>query len=314
VYNLSGEIMKVIKIQPQGFCKGVQRALVIVKDALKDDKVAKPLYILGLIVHNKRLAESLAELGVISLNEPSKTRLELLNLVKGGTVILTAHGVSPAVIKTLKERNIPYIDATCPDVDYVHQQIKHYLPTHKILYLGQKNHPETEGVLGISNNITLISSLKEAKAYRHQTEKPLFLFNQTTLDVGFLNSLTQELQKNYSLSTDNNICKATLRRQKAVIETAKSELLIVVGDRLSSNSNKLVEVAKNKGLNSYLIETVEDLKIESLLNIKTVSVTSGASTPKAITAEVIEFLTNFDANDHKTWENKSNLTSYDILG
>ena len=128
--------MIVNEIRPSGFCSGVARALQVVKNAINDENIIKPLYTLGLIVHNKKLSEALASFNVISLDQTNKTRLELIDQINGGTVVLTAHGVSDLVKEKLKEKNIPFLDATCRDVYKVHEHIKTHLETHEILYVG----------------------------------------------------------------------------------------------------------------------------------------------------------------------------------
>ncbi|MCK9493653.1 MAG: hypothetical protein M0Q00_04735, partial [Acholeplasmataceae bacterium] len=154
--------MIVNDLRPRGYCHGVARALSIVKKAINDETVVKPIYILGLIVHNKKIKEAFDYYQVISLEEIGKTRVELAKQVIDGTVILTAHGVSPEVKTILTEKNIPYIDATCKDVYHVHDHIKEHLETHEVIYIGKKNHPEVEGALGISHEIALVSNLDEA--------------------------------------------------------------------------------------------------------------------------------------------------------
>lgn len=314
MYNKTGDKMEVYDLRPRGFCHGVARALQIVKKATLDDTLEKPLYILGLIVHNKKLKEALNELGVVSLEKSGKTRLELVDEIKEGTAILTAHGVSELVKEKLAKKKIPYIDATCKDVYHVHDHIKEHLDTHEIIYIGKKDHPEVEGVLGLSSEITLVTNTHDASLYLKKTDKPIYVTNQTTLSLFDVFSILQELEKRYQIEFDNDICKATTMRQEAVIKQPKSDLLLVVGDSLSSNSNKLKEVSIRENTPSYRIETVDDISIDWLLNINSVNVTSGASTPRAITEEVITFLKNFNKDDKSTWDNKSKLSYYDILG
>ncbi len=300
-------------IKPQGFCQGVTKALQLVKKAIKDDSITKPLYTLGLIVHNKKLSEALTHFGVISLDQTSKTRLELIDKVQTGTVILTAHGVSNSVKEKLDHKKIPYLDATCQDVYKVHNHIKDHLSDYEILYIGKASHPEVEGILGISDQITLITNLDDAKNYIKKTNKPLYVTNQTTLSLYDVFTILDVLKEKYELIFDNDICLATTIRQEAIIKQPKADLLIVVGDTLSSNTNKLKEVSLLNNTSSYLIESIEDINIDWLLNINSVNVTSGASTPKAITREVIAYLERFDKNDPSTWNNQSKLSFEDIL-
>lgn len=306
--------MIVHELRPQGFCHGVAKALKIVKDAIKDNDIKKPIYILGLIVHNKKIKEALDYYGVISFDEPNKTRLEMIDEVSDGTVVLSAHGSSPLVKERLIEKKIPFIDATCSDVYKVHDQIKDHIDKYEIIYIGKKNHPEVEGVLGINKNITLISSINEAKSFEKRTNKPLYVTNQTTLSLFEVLMIVEEIKNKYDLIFNSDICMATTRRQNAVIEQPDADLLIVVGDSYSSNSNKLKEVSERDAkLKSYRIESIEDIDPLWFKDVKAVNVTSGASTSRAITKEVVAFLKAFDYHDKSTWNNTSKVTYDEIL-
>lgn len=307
--------MIVNDLRPRGYCHGVARALSIVKKAITDENVVKPIYILGLIVHNKKIKEAFDYYGVISLEQAGKTRVELAHEVTNGTVILTAHGVSPEVKTILTQKNVPFIDATCKDVYQVHNHIKEHLKTHEVIYIGKKNHPEVEGALGISKEIALISNLDEANNYQKRSNKPIYITNQTTLSVFDVAFMVEAIHDKFQdVKFDQDICAATLNRQKAVIQQVEADLLIVVGDNLSSNSNKLKYVSEvQTNTKAKLIETLDDLNIEWLKDIKSVNVTSGASTPTAVTNEVINFLKQFDYNKKETWDHVSKLTHLDIL-
>lgn len=314
MYNRIGDKMIVNEIRPQGFCHGVARALNTVKKAIFDENVKKPLYILGLIVHNKKIKEALEHYGVISFDEPNMTRLKMVEKINDGTVILSAHGTSPLVKERLKEKNIPFIDTTCIDVNKVHQQILNNKDEYEIVYIGKKNHPEVEGVLGLFEDITLISSLDDVKTFKKKTTKPLYVTNQTTLSLFEVLKVVSELKKNHDLIFNSDICMATTKRQGAVIKQPKADLLFVVGDNYSSNTNKLKEVSiKQAKTKTYLVESISDIDPSWLKNVKTVNVTSGASTPRAITKEVVNYLKQFDYNDKKTWDNTSKVTYLEIL-
>ncbi len=306
--------MVVNELRPQGFCHGVARALKIVKDAIFDDKVKKPIYVLGLIVHNKKIKEALDHYGVISFPDPNLTRLEMIDHVKGGTVILSAHGSSDLVKQKLTDKNIPFIDATCKDVYKVHDQVKDHKDEYEIVYIGKKNHPEVEGVLGLFEEIHLITNIEDVKNFKKKTNKPLYVTNQTTLSLFEVLSIVSELKKKHDLIFESDICMATTRRQGAVIEQPKADVLFVVGDSYSSNTNKLKEVSiKQAEVKAYRVESVSDIDPLWLKDVKSVNVTSGASTPRAITKEVVAYLKQFDYNDKSTWNNESKLTYLEIL-
>lgn len=307
--------MIVNELKPQGFCHGVAKALKIVKDTIKDKEVKRPIYILGLIVHNKKIKEALDHYGVISFENQNLTRLQMTEFINEGTVILSAHGTSIEVKKRLTEKNINVIDATCADVYKVHDQIIDNKNNYEIVYIGKKNHPEVEGVLGLSSEITLITSIIDAKKFKKKTNKPIYITNQTTLSLFEVLEIVDELKGKYELIFNSDICMATTKRQGAVIEQPEADLLIVVGDNYSSNSNKLKEVSIKKAIvNSYLVESVEDINNQWFKDVKTVNVTSGASTSKAITKEVVDYLKQFDYNDKNTWDNTSKVTYDEILG
>lgn len=306
--------MIVNELRPQGFCHGVARALKIVKDAIFDEKVKKPLYILGLIVHNKKIKEALDHYGVISFEDPKLTRLQMIDKVSEGTVVLSAHGSSDAVKEKLIKKNIPFIDATCSDVYKVHDQVKDHKDEYEIVYIGKKNHPEVEGVLGLFSGISLISSVDEAKKYKKKTNKPLYVTNQTTLSLFEVLNIVSTLKKKHELIFQSDICMATTRRQGAVIQQPEADLLIVVGDSYSSNTNKLQEVSNNQTkVKAYRVESISDIDPLWLKGVNTVNVTSGASTPKAVTKEVVEYLKQFNYDDKSTWNNESKLTYLEIL-
>lgn len=306
--------MIVNDLRPRGYCHGVARALKMVKKAVTDDTVQKPIYILGLIVHNKKIKEAFEHLGVKSLDLQGKTRVEAAKTIKDGTVILTAHGVADEVKMVLTNNQIPYIDATCMDVYKVHNHVKEHLPTHEVLYIGKPLHPEVEGVLGLSDEITLISNIDEAIGYVKKTQKPIYITNQTTLSHSDVKRLVDEIRKRYDVLFDQDICMATTLRQQAVIEQPKADVLIVIGDTLSSNTNKLKSVSlKENNIPTYLIETLDQINPEWFKGVSIVNVTSGASTPTVITNEVIRFLKQFDYDKKETWDHVSRLTYLDIL-
>lgn len=309
--------LEVKDLRPRGYCHGVVRALQIVKKVIKDDTYPRPIYILGLIVHNKKITEAFKHYGVISLEDSNKTRLELLDEINEGTVIFTAHGVSEQVIDKAKHKNLTYLNATCKDVDKVHIAVKEKLGEgYEVTYIGHKNHPEPEGVLGISNEITFLETKLDALNFvMKDPNKPLFVTNQTTLSRYDINEVLDVLLVKYpNLLFDDDICDATTLRQKAVIDQEDSDLLIVVGDQLSSNSNKLAFVSQqSRNIKSIRIESVEDIDIDWLKDIKKISVTAGASTPTKVTQEVINFLKQFDKTNPDTWNTSSKLTYLDIL-
>lgn len=279
------------KIEPQGYCNGVKRALSIVKNAIDDPKTKKPIYLLGQIIHNKYVVDMLVDAGVKVIDDKNKTRLELLDLINDGTVVLSAHGVSPDVYTKAKNKGLNIIDTTCGNVLIVHKKIKQYLDlNYTCLYIGTPNHPECEGVLGISNKIKLISNINDLDNLRITDN--IYVTNQTTLskfDIADIYKKINELYPNAIL--DDKICNATTIRQNAMAKQKKADLCIVVGDKKSSNTKKLVKVSQDIAkIPTVLCENLDDLDKSLLNNIKTVNISSGASTPDLLVNEIINYI------------------------
>jgi 4-hydroxy-3-methylbut-2-enyl diphosphate reductase len=303
--------MEIIKITPQGLCKGVLNAINIVNKKLDDPNTKRPIYMLGSLVHNRNIVQALSEKGIIILD--GKTRIELLNEIDSGTVIFTAHGVSDEVRQKAVEKGLDIIDATCRDVEKSHRIIQEYLNKgYLILYYGIKNHPETEGVLGISPNIKVV---KEDEDILHLPEYSgkIALATQTTMSFLEVIRFHQLILKKYpKIELLEEVCNSTRIRQQAVInQKGKLDLLIVVGDPKSNNSRILKEVGEKKaGMKTIMVENLEDLNSYDLSGFKRIGITAGASTPNAIVNEIIEKLpkgnlkTELVSNDYLLKSNK----------
>ncbi len=304
--------MQIIKSIPRGYCHGVVKALNITAKTIKEEP--KPIYILGEIVHNKKISDAFLEAGAITLK--GNTRKELLKEIDKGTVIITAHGINPKLIEEAENKGLNVVDATCSDVYKTHNIIKKYLKeNYEVIYIGKKSHPEPEGVLGISDKIHLISNIEDIKSLNINNDK-IIVTNQTTMskyEIGFLHK--ELLNKFPSIKIIEEICDATsLRQDIALKNSKKADLSYVVGDENSNNTNKLVEICQNLGnCKTFRIESIEDLNIEDLKKAKVVHITSGASTPTVITSEVIKFIENFDPNDPNTHNNISKIKSNRII-
>ncbi|MBR4495764.1 MAG: 4-hydroxy-3-methylbut-2-enyl diphosphate reductase [Acholeplasmatales bacterium] len=288
--------MIIRKINPQGYCNGVKRALNIVSNALEDKNVKRPIYLLGQIIHNKHVVKDFIDKGAIVVEDKTKSRLELLDSINEGTVIFSAHGVSPLVYKKAKEKGLNIIDATCGYVLIVHKKIEDYLNKgFDVIYIGTKNHPEVEGVLGISNKIHFISNLEQIKNLNITNDK-IYCTNQTTLSQYDIIDIFNLLKKKYpNILIDDKICDATTVRQKAMKEQEKADLCIVVGDSASSNTKKLYKVSSElAGIKTILCEDLKSLDKNELKNVKTVNISSGASTPDYIVDEIINYLISID--------------------
>ncbi|WP_221565618.1 4-hydroxy-3-methylbut-2-enyl diphosphate reductase [Alkalihalobacillus sp. TS-13] len=307
--------MKVIKVSPRGYCYGVVDAMVIARQAASDPEIPRPIYILGMIVHNKHVTDAFEEEGIITLD--GHNRLEILKQVNEGTVIFTAHGVSPEVRRIAREKGLHTIDATCPDVTVTHDLIKEKKEEgYHVAYIGKKGHPEPEGAMGIAPDIVhLIENEDDVENLDIKADK-ILITNQTTMSQWDVQHLIEQIQEKYpQAEVHEEICKATQVRQEAVaVQAVEADLLLVVGDPRSNNSNRLAQVSwEIAGTPSHRIADVTEIKLEWLENVETVAVTAGASTPTPITKEVIMFLDQYDPEDETTWERERKVKSSKIL-
>ncbi|MFD4417886.1 4-hydroxy-3-methylbut-2-enyl diphosphate reductase [Bacillus safensis] len=296
--------MNVIKISPRGYCYGVVDAMVIAKNAALDKNLPRPIYILGMIVHNKHVTDAFEEDGIYTLDGPN--RLDILKQVESGTVIFTAHGVSPEVRQIAEEKGLVAIDATCPDVTKTHELISEKTADgYDIIYIGKKGHPEPEGAVGVApDKVHLVETEADIEALDLTSEK-LLITNQTTMSQWDVHDLMELIKAKYPhVEYHQEICLATQVRQEAVSQQAgQADLTIVVGDPKSNNSNRLAQVSMEiAGTQAYRIGDLSELKLEWLQGVKTVAVTAGASTPTPITKEVIRFLENYEPDDETTWK------------
>ena len=284
--------MEIISVVPRGYCQGVVRAIQIAKDTAATHRGEK-ITMLGMIVHNSFVVEACRKAGISFLEDPNRTRLELLDDINEGVVIFTAHGVSDAVRQKALAKDLTVVDATCNDVRKTHDLIKAH--TGDIIYIGKKKHPEAEAALGLSERVHLVSNPDDIVSL-----PPLhnvLITNQTTLSVLDTNLLIQECKEKYpDAEVAEEICNATRIRQEAVMKIDHADLLIVVGDPRSNNSRQLAETGRKAGIpESILIASVEDLNEEMIKNKDRIAVTSGSSTPNILTKQVIDVLKDYAA-------------------
>ena len=307
--------MKVVKITPRGYCYGVVDAMVIARNAALDKTLPRPIYILGMIVHNKHVTDAFEQDGIITLD--GENRKEIIEGVDSGTVIFTAHGVSPEIREIARRKGLVSIDATCPDVTVTHDLIAEKTAVgYEIIYIGKKGHPEPEGAIGVApDKVHLVQNLKDIDELQFTSDK-ILVTNQTTMSQWDVQFIMEKIQEKFPhVEIHKEICLATQVRQEAVAEQAgQADLLIVVGDPKSNNSNRLTQVSVEvAGTPSYRISDISELKIEWLMDIDTVAVTAGASTPTPIVKEVMTFLEKFDKNDPSTHTIERTVTLDKIL-
>lgn len=281
--------MQVTKLSPQSYCKGVILALKKCVTAIEDPNTKKPIYLLGMIIHNKFVCDALKERGIIILEGDDK--FTLLDNITSGTVIISAHGVSKKVKEKAINKGLNVIDATCPDVDKIHQNIFDYLNNdYEILYIGKNNHPEAIGVLEESNKIHLIDSIDSIKNI--DKNKKYYVTNQTTLSLDVVSKYHEEIKKEIpNVILENKICLSTTKRELA-LNNIKYDLIIIVGDKKSSNTNKLYETAKNKADSKEVIyiESAIDLLNFDFKDYNDIAITSGASTPPQLVDQIVKFI------------------------
>lgn len=307
--------MQIIKISPRGYCYGVVDAMVIARNAALDKSLPRPIYILGMIVHNKHVTDAFAEEGIITLD--GENRKEILEKVDSGTVIFTAHGISPEVRELAKEKGLVTIDATCPDVTKTHDLIEEKTKQgYQVIYIGKKGHPEPEGAVGVApGKVHLVQTPADVEALNINCER-LIVTNQTTMSQWDVADTMEKVQEKYPhAEAYKEICLATQVRQEAVAEQApEADVTIVVGDPKSNNSNRLAQVSEEiAGTKAYRISDITELEIDWIKDAKNVAVTSGASTPTPITKEVISFLEQFDPNNEATWVRRREVPLHKIL-
>lgn len=288
--------MEVIKISPRGYCHGVVGAIQTVKRVAQDPNTPRPIYVLGLIVHNRHVVEEMDALGVISLD--GEDRLQLLESIDKGTVIFTAHGVSPAVKIRARQKGLHVVDATCPDVTKTHELIAALVDQgYEVIYIGKKGHPEPEGAVGVApGHVHLVERESDLESLRFGPDDRLAVTNQTTLSQWDTMALMERIRERWpQTEIYNEICPATQLRQEAVAKQGpEADLVIVVGDKRSNNSNRLVQVARElAGREAYLVDNVTEIDPAWLVGKRRVAVTAGASTPTQITREVIRFLEQY---------------------
>lgn len=289
--------MEIILANPRGFCAGVDRAISIVERAL--DLFGAPIYVRHEVVHNKFVVDGLKDRGAIFVDE-------LNEVPDDNTVIFSAHGVSKAVREEAKARELKVFDATCPLVTKVHMEVSRVSRKNiECILIGHAGHPEVEGTMGQyssdSAGIYLVESPEDVENLIVKNPEKLYFCSQTTLSVDDTMDVISALQSKFPLiegPRKDDICYATQNRQDAVREIAdKVDLMLVVGAKNSSNSNRLKELASKMGVTSYLIDTAENIEVDWLTGINKVGVTAGASAPAVLIKQVVEALKNHGGHE-----------------
>lgn len=288
--------MRVLPITPRGYCHGVVGAIAAVNRCLSDPAIPRPIHLLGMIVHNRHVVERFAAQGVVALVGGGKTRLELLDGVQTGTVVVTAHGVGDDVYAKIRERGLFLVDATCGDVRKNHEEIKERVENgYRVVFVGKAGHPETEGVLSIKG-VVLVESVAQA-AIVPLGDGPVFVASQTTFSTRDIVAIVDAIMdRRPDAVVGDEICDATRLRQEAVAAVkGLADLIIVVGDPHSNNTNNLVRIGREvASIPTERVESVDGIDPAWLSGVRTVAVTAGASTPTDVTSAVIAYLRRYD--------------------
>ncbi len=287
--------MEIILAKSAGFCFGVKLAVDCVYEKSKEDKI----YTYGPIIHNKNVVKDLEKQGV--------EIIENLEKDINGKVIIRSHGVPPSVYKLLEQKNIEYVDCTCPFVKKIHRIVdENYKQGKSVIIIGNKNHPEIIGINGFCDNTALIAnSIEEFNNLDIENNKEYILVSQTTFDITVFEKLLQGI-KNNNIKVFNTICSATNDRQKEALELSKQvDYMIVLGDTSSSNTQKLYEICKKNCENTYLCETIKDLQLNNFKKNVKIGITAGASTPPAIIKEALNKMNEMENMSFEEMLNES---------
>jgi 4-hydroxy-3-methylbut-2-enyl diphosphate reductase len=286
--------MKVLLANPRGFCAGVDRAINIVEQAL--ERFGAPIYVRHEVVHNKFVVDELKRKGAVFIEE-------LDEVPTGSTVVFSAHGVSRAVRAEAAARGLRVFDATCPLVTKVHVEVdKLRAKDREIIMIGHRGHPEVEGTMGQSEGgMYLVETPEDVEKLQVSDPHKLAYVTQTTLSLDDAARVIAALKQRFpdiAAPKSDDICYATQNRQDAVkVLSRDCDLVIVVGSPNSSNSNRLREVAKNQGVEAYMVDTATQLQPEWLAGKQRVGVTAGASAPEVLVKEVITKLNELGAGE-----------------
>ena len=282
--------LKIFLAQPRGFCAGVERAITIVEKAI--EIYGPPVYVRHEIVHNKRVVNNLISKGAIFVQE-------LDQIPQGAVTVFSAHGVSQKVEDTACNRELPVLDATCPLVAKVHKEGQNYSQKgFEVILIGHEGHPEVEGTMGrISGDVYLVSNTQDVEKLKVKDSSKLSYISQTTLSVDDTKVVIEALKKRFPkiIGPDvKDICYATQNRQSAVRDlVGHVDLILVVGAKNSSNSNRLRDLGEESGVDTYLIETSDDLDRKWFKNVDSIGISSGASTPDELVKEVMNRISTF---------------------
>ncbi len=289
--------MNVKRVVPSGYCKGVITAIKKVRQA-RLDYPDKNIYVLGMIVHNRFVVDAFTEMGVVTLDDPAMTKMQLLETVNDGVIVFTAHGISNEIRTRALEKGLIIVDASCEYVLYSQQLISKYVSDgYDVVYIGKKGHPEADAACSISPHVHLITGNKEISDLSIDNPK-IAVTTQTTMSVLDTADLINKLLKKHpDMIVHDEICSATRMRQQAVMALNDADCLVVVGDPHSNNTAQLARIGRKSGIKKVLaVEVPQDLENIDLSCFENIAVTAGASTPRYLTDRVIQYLQTNDSS------------------
>jgi 4-hydroxy-3-methylbut-2-enyl diphosphate reductase len=282
--------MEVVRITPRGYCHGVVEAIRIAKRVGSERAEGEQVTMLGYLVHNEHVTRELEDHGVALVDAPD--RMKGLDQIESGTVVFTAHGISPAVVDEAKRRGLNVVDATCSDVTRTHDLVRRLTGEgYHVVYIGKRGHPEPAGALGVAPDATtLVERIEEVDDLEFPPGTRLAVTCQTTLSMWDTKAIIDRLVERFpDIAVHNEICLATQQRQEAAVLAATDvDCVVVVGSERSSNSLRLVQVVEERGEKpAFLVDTAADVRPEWFSGMRRIGVTAGASTPTQLTREVI---------------------------
>lgn len=281
-----------------GFCDGVAGAYDKVREIASNPKTKKPIFVLGSLVHNNDVIEKIENLGVKKIDFNGSIS-EILNKITSeiGTLVITAHGIGPKIFEIAKQKRIDIIDTTCPKVLKAQRLAKVFLDRrYQIILIGEKKHKEVQGIYRWARkNALIISTLSDVANLKIKNNIPIAVISQTTQNKDFVDEITARISDKYpDAQILDTVCLTTKNRQEEAADLAReNDLMFVVGAAESSNSNRLWEICKKINKNTYFIERLSDIKKERLTGVEKIGITGGASSPRWIIKEVVEYLENF---------------------
>jgi 4-hydroxy-3-methylbut-2-enyl diphosphate reductase len=285
--------MEVVRITPRGYCHGVVEAIRIAKRVGTERADGEKVTMLGYLVHNEHVTRELEEHGVALVDAPD--RMKGLDQIDSGTVVFTAHGISPQVVAEAERRGLNVVDATCSDVTRTHDLVRRLTGEgYHVVYIGKRGHPEPAGALGVAPDATtLVERIEEVDDLEFAPGTRLAVTCQTTLSMWDTKAIIDRLVERYpEIAVHNEICLATQERQEAaVLAATEVDCVVVVGSKRSSNSLRLVQVVEERGGKpAFLVGTADEVRPEWFAGMSKVGVTAGASTPTHLTRAVIALI------------------------